>query len=98
MNDSLCCGSDWFWFYVTQLRSATVGINVASTLVVSFTAIWLTFASIAACGESVGAGVPGVATVGLVALAGTVGFVDAPAGVGTCGLTALPADVFMATK
>lgn len=75
-----------------------VGINIASTLVVRFTAISFTFASIAACGEGVGAGVPGVATVGLVALAGLVGSASASAGVGTCGLTALPADVFMATK
>ena len=58
----------------------------------------LTFASIAAWGEGVGAPVLGVATVGLVAFAATVGLVDAPAGVGTCGLPGLPAVALTATK
>lgn len=56
----------------------------------------LIFASNAACIVGVGAGVPGVPAVGLVALPATVGF--ALPGVGTCGFPELTAAAFMPTK
>ena len=58
--------------------------------------LFLTFASNAACIVGVGAGVPGVPAVGLVALPATVGF--ALPGVGPCGFPELTADAFMPTK
>lgn len=57
---------------------------------------FLTFASNAACVVGVGAGVPGVPAVGLVALPATVGF--ALPGVGISGSPAPTADAFMPTK